>query len=85
MKSQTELLQGANNIPSDDLQGFELTPDQLDIVEIAEGFAWDEWVKISSYVGYAAIEDHVPEYFEPRLQVVGRWTLADPKQQDFVR
>lgn len=85
MKSQAEVLYGSGIIP-DDEAGIKFTEKEEYWLETnVDAIPWDEWVRICEPLGLVATTDYVPENFEQRLRVVGRWTLAEPKQQDFVR
>lgn len=84
MKSQLEVLHGSGISP-DNIGVFEFTPYQEELLAVAEGFVSIKWAKISDYLGLAATADCVPENYDPQLQAAGRWTLTDPKKQDFVR
>lgn len=74
MKTQSELLQGTD-IPTDDLVGVAFTADQEDFLAVVEGFAFNEWSKVSKVLGLAATICNVPENYDKALQREGLWTL----------
>ena len=60
MKTQAELLQGTN-IPSDTLPGITFTAAEQDFLTVVEGFATNEWDRVSAYIGIPVAVEYIPE------------------------
>lgn len=75
MKAQAELLKGTG-IPSDELPGFEFSPDQLDFLENIELVTIsEEWRKVRGILAICITDNDIPEQYDSLLQGVGTCTL----------